>query len=151
MSITRNGIHSLPTLALLLIAGLFAVGCCCTCPKYLGEKGPEPVNILVTWDVPSRQIVVFPDTAHLCEGKQFPRWAIVGAPEGTTMTISFDEGSPFSVPGEKRTLKMTEAKVYQLPVAAKGTAGRRYKYTVTLNVPGVNPPPSLDPYIEIWR
>jgi hypothetical protein len=46
---------------------------------------------------------------------------------------------------------MTTAKVYQLPVAAKGTAGRRYKYTVTLNVPGVDPPPSLDPYIEIWR
>lgn len=138
--------------ALLFGAGLFVAACCHTCPKYIGENGAEPVNILVTWDAGSKQIIVFPDTARLCEERQFPRWALLGAPEGTTIGISFPEGgSPFPSREEKTGATAKGGTVVTFPAPRPGTAGKRYKYTVTLTVPGVTPPPTLDPNLEIWR
>lgn len=140
-------VETILVFALLLGAGLFAAGCCCTCPKYVGENGPEPVNIQITWNTAARIIVVFPNSAQLCEGKQYARWILSGAPEGTKMTIAFPEGgSPFLTGKEK---EIWSGPVVKSGVPRAGTKGNRYKYSVTLTLPG-SEPVTLDPHIEIW-
>ena len=146
----KNGVESRFVIALLLGAALFAAGCCCTCPKYVGERVPEPVNVLVTWNRELGQLVVLPDPVHVCEGKQFVRWVVVG--EGRDLTITFPAGSPFtpSTP-EKPASERKEGPgtFFQTGVARPGTAGMHYKYVVSLRVPGVDKPVTLDPWVEV--
>jgi hypothetical protein len=144
MIVTKRRTRGISLPPLLLGAALLLAGCS-TCPKYLSEKSPEPVNILVLSIAEPPHIVVFPDTARLCEGKQYPLWVLSGAPAGATLAITFPEGSPFL---------SSEAKagsVVRYGVARPGTAGRRYPYTVAIRNAAGEKVATFDPNVEIWR
>jgi len=147
MFITKNGARRIPLLALLFGAGLFIAACCHTCPKYVGEKVPEPVNILVLLQAETHTVVAFPDTARICEEKQFARWVFLGAPAGTRLKISFPDGSPFA--GRKE--EPEQLTIVESGPARAGTAGRRYKYVVNITNEKGETVGHLDPYVEIWR
>lgn len=147
MFVTKDCSQRILFLALLLGAGLLVAGCCCTCPKYIGEKGPEPVNILVLLRAEAPHVLAFPDTARVCEEKQFARWVISGAPAGTRLEISFPEGSPFA----DRKSAEEQPTIVESGPAKPGTAGKRFKYVVTVRNEKGEKIATLDPYIEIWR
>ncbi len=151
MIVTKRGTRGAPP-PLLLGAALLLAGCS-TCPKYLSEKSPEPVNILVLSIAEPPHVVVFPDTARLCEGKQYPVWVLSGAPAGSTLEISFrgPEGSPFFSSEAKPSREAKLASVVKFGVAKPGTAGKRYKYNVTVRNENGETIASLDPNVEIWR
>lgn len=144
---TKNDVRRIPPVVLLLGAALLAGGCCCTCPDYIGQKGPEPVNILVLLSADGHTVLAFPDTARICEEKQFARWVTFGAPAGTRLEITFPEGSPFA---EKKS-ERERLNVVESGVARKGTAGKRYKYVVTLRNERGEKTATLDPNVEILR
>jgi hypothetical protein len=146
MIVTECRVRRLSPPPLLLGAALLLAGCS-TCPKYLSEKSPEPVNILVLSIPEPPHVVVFPDTARLCEGKQYPLWVLSGTPVGARLEISFTgpEGSPFFSSEEK------PGAIVKYGVAKPGTAGRRYPYTVTIRNAAGEKAASFDPNVEIWR
>ena len=165
----KSGVETRFVIALLLGAGLFAAGCSCMCPKYIGEGGPEPVNVLVVWDDSFRQIAVFPNSVRICEQKQKVQWVLMGAPAGTRMDITPVGESPFVSPPTTipRVLPAAVANpasreptekgapergffAVESGVAKLGTAGKRYKYSVTLHFPGGGPV-QLDPWVEVDR
>ncbi len=146
MTVTKPGTRRIPPPPLLLGAALLLAGCS-TCPKYLSEKSPEPVNILVLAIAEPPHIVVFPDTARLCEGKQYPVWVLSGGRAGLRLEISFTgpEGSPFFSSEGKSSA------VVKYGVAKPGTAGKRYKYKVVVRNEDGETVAALDPNVEIWR
>lgn len=139
-----------------LAAGLGPLlGCTCACPDVVGAGGPEPVNVVVTWNAGEKTITVAPDPVRLCERRQFPVWVLLGAPEGSTLGIAFPGESPLEEEPRLATMKAAPAREVRIAVVKKGvpkagTAGKSFKYDVSILLPDGSRS-TLDPRVDIWR
>ena len=138
-----------------LVACLIALSSCAggPNPKLLDE--PQPVNILVVWKASTSDIYVFPNNAHLKEGRDYPVWVLVGAPDDAELSIEFKGGSPVednppTVNAKALTGEAGKGHVVKKGKPKKDMAGKPpFKYEVTIKIG----PKSygLDPFIEVDR
>jgi hypothetical protein len=127
-------------------------------PQKYVPTGVEPVNITVTFDAATKTIGVAPDPAHLWEEKNYPVWILVDVPTGSKLAVDFKGGSPFAEagsfpPGAKGVAAMAASEksgsVVRFGPPRRGTAGKKYKYDVTLTFPD-GTTARVDPDIEVW-
>lgn len=137
----------------VLVACLIALSAC-TCAPPMRLEGPQPVNIQVVWKPATSGIFVFPNSARLGEGRDYPVWVLVGAPEDADLFIEFKDGSPLeddppaaSSKGPSR--EAGKGHVVKKGKPKKGTAGKAYKYEVIVKIG--NESHRLDPFIEVDR
>jgi hypothetical protein len=136
-----------------LVACLITLSSCTCAPPRLLE-GTQPVNIQVVWKASTSGIFVFPNSAHLGEGRDYPVWVLIGAPEDAELFIEFKGGSPLEDDSPAASLKGTareagKGHVVKKGKPKKGTAGKAYKYDVIVKIG--NEIHRLDPYIEVDR
>jgi len=155
MRLVPSRIAPLAVAALLAVLVSPILACTCACPKVVGSAGPEPVNILVTWNDAAKSIAVAPDPVRLCEGRQYPVWILADAPAGSGLGIEFKSGSPFGDGARAATAKEASAVTKEKTTTVRkgvpqpGTAGRTYKYDVVVTFrDGTST--RLDPRVEIW-
>lgn len=149
--------HSKAVLAVAALAIAIGplIGCTYACPKVVGAGGPEQVNIAVTWSAAERTISVAPDPVRLCEQRQYPVWILLGAPEGTALGIAFTGESPLEEEPKLAAMANTPSRDTRTPIVKKGvpkagTAGRSFKYDVSVTLPDGSRT-TLDPRVDIWR
>ena len=146
-------------MAFAAAAALALLGCQPARPpeKYAPTR-VEPVNITVTFDAATKTIGVAPDPAHLWEEKSYPVWILVDVPTGSKLSIGFKGGSPFAEPesfppGAKGVAAMAASEksgsVLRFGTPRRGTAGKKYKYDVTITFPD-GTSARVDPDIEVW-
>jgi hypothetical protein len=113
------------------------------------------VNILVVWKAPTSEIFVFPNNAHLKEGRDYPVWVLVGAPDDAELSVDFKGDSPVEDNPPTLNAKAFAREAGKGHVVKKGkpkkdTGGKPpFKYEVTVKIG--NEFHRLDPYIEVDR
>lgn len=136
--------------AVAIAAALTALpGCSCTKGVTLPTGKPGSVNVQV--QLTSAGIFVFPNSTHLGEGRQFPVWILTGAPDGSCLGIKFKEADPLE-PEPPEITKVTSGPcktVIRRGVPKRGTAGKIYRYGVTVTLPD-GTTKYLDPDIEVY-